>query len=94
MTERIEDKYILYFWSDTYNRYIEYCSYSTLGRVYKQIERYREYWRQKYKEGWNIWKGSKPIDPDKTPYIIKHKQFRLVKELITCEMVEEKLNGY
>lgn len=91
MQERIEEKYILKVWNDSYNRYVTYFSYSTLERLKEQIKRciedYNSYPYSKY-SSWYIWGGNKRVDLTKAKYIIEHKRYKITKEEILSEVVK------
>ena len=81
MPERIEEKYTLKVWSDTYNRYVEYVSYSTLERLKEQINRMiQSYNNPNRTHDWSIWRGCKRIDLRTAKYIIEHKRYKITKE--------------
>lgn len=88
--KRIIDEYILKVWSDTYNRYIKYCSYTTLKRVKEQILRYIEDYNKSFgtRGSWYIWRGNKPVDFRTVKYLVVHKQYKMQKEEILEEIIE------
>lgn len=91
MSERIEEKYTLKVWSNTYNRYVEYFSYSTLERLKKQITKCIEDYQELFykRRSYYIWKGNKIVDFTTVKYIIEHKKYRITKE----ELLREVLNN-
>ena len=90
MQERIEEKYTLKVWSDTYNRYVEYVSYTTLERLKEQINRMiQSYNNPNRTHDWSIWRGCKRINLTKAKYIIEHKRYRITKEELLSEVCYE-----
>ena len=90
MSERIADIYTLKVWSNSYNRYVTYFSYSTLERVKEHINRcIEDYQKPFYKRGgWYIWFGNKVVDLTKTNYIIEHKRCKITTEELLSEVIE------
>ena len=90
MTSRIEDRYTLYVWSYSLQRYIEYCHFTTLERVKEQIDRMiKSYNNPNRTHDWSIWKGCKRIDLKEKPYKIVHRQFKITTEQLIEEVVDE-----
>lgn len=92
MSSRIEEKYTLRVWNDSYNRYVEYFSYTTLERLKEQINRcikdYNSYPYSRY-SSWHIWKGNKSVDLTTAKYIIEHKRYKITKEEILKEVIKD-----
>lgn len=89
MSERIEEKYTLKVWSNSYNRYVEYISYTTLKRLKEQIKRMiKSYNNPNTAFDWSIWRGCKRIDLTTAKYIIEHKRYKITKEELLSEVVE------
>ena len=89
MSERIEEKYILWVWNDSYCRYVQYISYTTLKRLKEQINRMiKSYNNPNRTHDWSIWRGCKRIDLTTAKYIIEHKRYRITKEELLSEVVE------
>ncbi len=88
--ERLEDKYTLKVWSDTYNRYVVYFTYSTLKRLKEQINKcIEDYQKPIYKRGgWYLWRGNKVVDFTTAKYIIEHKRYRITKEEVLSEVIK------
>lgn len=90
---RYEDKYTLYFWNNSLNRFVKYCEYTTLKRLKHQINRYRENYKNEYLKGdWYIWKDHRPIDVDNTKYKIVHTRYKISRECVFKEDVNEDLH--
>ena len=95
MNTRIEEKYTLKVWSNSYNRYIEYFSYTTLERLKEQMNRCIEDYHnsvifrsKKHFSSWQIWRGCKRVDLKTAKYIIEHKRYKITKEELLSEVIE------
>ena len=96
MSERIEDKYTLKVWSDSYNRYVTYFSYATLERIKEQINRCIEDYHNSltfrlktHLSSWHIWRGCKRVDLKTAKYFIEHKRYKITKEELLSEVIEK-----
>ena len=99
MNTRIEEKYTLNVWIESYNRYVEYFSYTTLKRLKEQIDRCIEdyhnsynYRRKHHYSSWDIWRGCRRVDLKTAKYIIEYKQYKITKEELLSEVVENGRN--
>lgn len=92
MNTRIENKYTLKVWNDSYNRYVEYVSYTTLERLKEQINRMiKSYNNPNMAFDWSIWRGCKRVDLKTAKYIIEHKRYKITKEELLSEVLGNEL---
>lgn len=90
---KIVEEYSLYVYKPNVDRWVKYCSYTTLEKVKNQVQRYKEdmsknkKWYQR--SGWNLWKGNEPINISEYQTKIIHRRYEVVKTTILEEEINE-----
>lgn len=95
MVEKYVDEYSIYFWDSNKNKYIKYCSFTTLEAIKKKLELYIADSKRPYfkRSGWSLWRGNKPLSTEQLQnYKIEYKRYKVTKEIINEELIEENKN--
>lgn len=89
---KIVEEYALYVYKPNLARWVKYCSYTTLERVKRQIERYIEDMQKSYytRGSWFIWRGKEPIIISDYKTKIIHRQYEVVKKMVLEEEINER----